>query len=271
VEPYNAVLSTHALMEFVNCAFVLHNEAIYSMCQHLMNISAPTYLHLNRLISQTISSLTTSLRFQGALNVDLTEFQTNLVPFRRIHFILMSYAPILSVAKAFKESLTVKELTSSAFEQSNMMCTCDPRKGKYMASCLMFRGEVAHNEVAAAMNTLKNNKNIKFVDWSPTGLKCGINQQPPTAVPGGELAKVSRALLCLSNSTAIAEVFSNINKKFDLMFQKRAFVHWYVGEGMEESEFSDARDDLAALEQDYEEAARDSTELKQVDLKDLDT
>ena len=67
-----------------------------------------------------------------------------------------------------------------------------------------------------------------------SGFKCGINYQPPTVVPGGDLAKVMRACCMISNSTAIAEVFSRIDHKFDLMYSKRAFVHWYVGEGMEE-------------------------------------
>ncbi|GMF58439.1 unnamed protein product [Phytophthora fragariaefolia] len=70
----------------------------------------------------------------------------------------------------------------------------------------------------------------------------------------------------ISNTSAIAEVFSRIDHKFDLMYAKRAFVHWFVGEGMEEGEFSEAREDLAALEKDYEEVSAETAEGEDEDF-----
>jgi len=183
-----------------------------------------------------------------------------MVPYPRIHFPLATYSPVISSAKAYHESLSVSEITNSCFEPANQMVKCDPRHGKYMAVCLLYRGDVVPKDVNAAIATIKTNRSIQFVDWCPTGFKVGINYQPPTVVPNGDLAKVPRAVCMLSNTTAIAEAWARLDHKFDLMYAKRAFVHWYVGEGMEEGEFSEAREDLAALEKDYEEVAIDSTD-----------
>jgi len=272
VEPYNSVLSTHSLLEHTDVAFMLDNEAIYDVCRRRLQLQKPTYNNLNRLIAQVISSLTASLRFNGMLNVDINEFQVNLVPYPRIHFLLCSYAPIATRARSSHESWSVPELTSAVFEPSNMMAKCDPRNGKYMAVCMMYRGDVVPKDVSASIAQIKTKRTIQFVDWCPTGFKCGINYEPPTAIPGGDLAPVPRALCMLSNTTAIAEVFGRIDTKFDLMYTKRAFVHWYVGEGMEEGEFSEAREDLAALEKDYEEVGLDSEDdnLESSALESLD-
>ena len=132
------------------------NEALYDICRRNLDIERPTYTNLNRLLAQIISSLTASLRFDGALNVDITEFQTNLVPYPRIHFMLSSYAPVISAEKAYHEQLSVAEITMSVFEPASMYVKCDPRHGKYMACCMMYRGDVVPKDVNAAV--------IQYVD-----------------------------------------------------------------------------------------------------------
>ena len=264
VEPYNYVLSTPSLLDHTDIDIILDNEAIYDICKKQLNIEKPTYTNLNRLIAQAVSSFTASIRFNGPLNADFSEFQTNLVPFPRIHFMLSSYAPIISAEKAYHEQLSVAEITYSVFQPASMMAKCDPSHGKYMACCLIYRGDVVPKDISATIASMKpkTKKTIQFVDWCPTGFKCGINHQPPTVVPGGDLAKVTRAACIISNSTAIDEVFLRINHKFDLMYAKKAFIHWYIREGMEEGEFSQAREDLSVLEKDYVEIGIETDEVE---------
>jgi len=259
VEPYNALLVTHTTLEHSDCSMLFDNEAMYDICRRNLDIERPTYTNINRILAQGVSGMSASVRFDGALNVDLVEFQTNLVPYPRIHFPMITLSPIISAEKAYHEQLTTAEITSACFEPANQMVKCDPRHGKYMAAVMLYRGDVVPKDVNAAIATIKTKRTIQFVDWCPTGFKVGINYQPPTVVPGGDLAKVQRTVVQLANTTAISECWARLNHKFDLLYAKRAFVHWYVGEGMEEGEFSEAREDLAALEKDYEEVGLDSS------------
>lgn len=252
VEPYNSILTTHATLNHADCSFLVDNEAIYGMCRNL-GIEQPSYSHINRIIAQVVSSITASLRFQGALNVDLNEFQTNLVPFPRIHYPLVSYAPMLSRNKAAHEKLSVMEITNACFNKENQMVRCDPSTGKYMSVCFLFRGDTNPKEANAATMAVKQKRSVVFVEWCPTGFKLGINSRKPVTLDDDAMAPVDRAVCMLSNTTSIATAWQGLRKKFDLMFSKRAFVHWYVGEGMEEGEFMEAREDMLALEKEYED------------------
>ena len=112
VEPYNSVLTTHTTLEHADCSFMVtpfvfffwllcfesisfqvDNEAIFGICKKYLGISQPSFTNLNRLIAQVVSSITVSLRFTGSLNVDLNEFQTNLVPF--VPFFFFGYLGFL--------------------------------------------------------------------------------------------------------------------------------------------------------------------------------
>lgn len=262
IEPYNSVLATHYFIDHMDISVILDNQSLYQITSNKLNIQQPTYTNLNNLIAQTISSLTVSLRFDGMLNTDISEFQTNLVPYPKLHFMLSSLAPLVSTEKVYHETMNVSEITSEVFEPSSIMASTDPRKGKYIACSLMYRGDVVPKEVNSAILSIKSKKCIEFVDWCPTGFKCGINYQPPCVVEGWDMPKVPRSVSMICNNTAVAQVFGKINKNFDLMYSKRAFVHWFVGEGMEEGELIEAREDVAALEKDYEEIVFEEAETQ---------
>merc|ERR1712014_77598 len=96
VEPYNAVLSSHQLLENSDETFIIDNEALYNINYNILKNKQPTYEELNSLIAQATCGITCSLRFPGKLNGDLRKLGVNLVPFPRLHFFLISQAPLLS-------------------------------------------------------------------------------------------------------------------------------------------------------------------------------
>ncbi|VFV17199.1 alpha 1b-like isoform 1, partial [Lynx pardinus] len=79
--------------------------------------------------------------FDGALNVELTELQTNPVLYPHIHFPLATYALVISAEKAYHEQLSVAEMMNACFEPANQIVKCDPCHGKHMACCLLYSGK----------------------------------------------------------------------------------------------------------------------------------
>jgi tubulin beta len=203
-----------------------------------------------------MAGTTCSLRFPGQLNCDLRKLAVNLIPFPRLHFFLVGFAPLTSEQTKAYRVLTVPELTAQAFDAKNMMCACDPRHGRYLTCAMMFRGGMSSKEVDDQMMNMVNKNSSYFVEWIPNNLKASICNVSP---PGMKMSSVF-----VGNSTSIQETWKRVADQFTLMFRRKAFLHWYTGEGMDEMEFTEAEsnlNDLVSEYQQYQDATADEDEM----------
>jgi len=252
VEPYNATLSIHQLIENADNVVCLDNDALYDICKNTLKIMQPSYGDLNHLVSQVMSGATSGLRFPGQLNSDLRKMSVNLIPFPRLHFFMVGYAPLTAPKSQAFSQLNVAQLTQQMFDPRNMMANVDPRKGKYLTAACMFRGAVPAQEVDAQMLAIQQREAQQFVEWIPNNIKSSICDIAPAGT------KLSGTFI--ANSTAIQELFKRIGTQFTHMFRRKAFLHWYTGEGMDDMEFTEAEsnmNDLVAEYQQYGEATAD--------------
>merc|ERR1712001_480563 len=105
------------------------------------------------------------------------------------------------------------------------MTAADPRHGRYLTVAAIFRGRMSMKEVDEHM--------VAVCDVAPRGLPM--------------------AATFIGNSTAIQEIFKRIAEQFTAMFRRKAFLHWYTGEGMDEMEFTEAESNLNDLVSEYQQ------------------
>lgn len=247
VEPYNCTLSVHQLVENADAVFSIDNEALYNICTNTLKMEKPDYADLNHLVTGVMSGVTCSLRFPGQLNADLRKLAVNLIPFPRLHFFVVGYAPLSGNGSEKYKSMSIPELTAQMFDAKNMMADCDPRNGRYLTAAAYFRGKVSTKEVEDEMRKMQDKNAGQFVEWIPNNTKTSVCDVPP---PGEKVAATF-----IGNSTTIQDLFKRVGVQFSAMFKRKAFLHWYTGEGMDEMEFSEAEANMQDLVSEYEQYA----------------
>ena len=161
VEPYNCVLSIHQLVENSDESLLLDNEALYDICFRTLKLTTPTFGDLNHLVAAVMSATTCCLRFPGQLNCDLRKLAVNMIPFPRLHFFMIGFAPLTSRGSQQYRALTVPELTQQMFDAKNMMAAADPRHGRYLTAAALFRGRMSTKEVDEQMLNVPNGRTLQ--------------------------------------------------------------------------------------------------------------
>lgn len=205
VEPYNAVLTTNLLIENSDATFCIDNEALYDICLRTLRIGNPDYGDLNHLVSAVMSGVTTCLRFPGQINADLRKLCVNMVPFPRLHFFMVGFAPLTSKESKAYRNITVNDLSSQMFDFRNMMTAADPRHGRYLTVAAIFRGKISSKEVEEAMLRYQKTNSDQFVEWIPNNSKTASNQDLTQSVTSHR--KICQCLQHLSETQHVFKIF----------------------------------------------------------------
>ena len=244
LEPYNAVLTFSSLVDHSETlVHFIDNEALFNICSRNININKPTYNNMNNLISCVMSDATASMRFPGQLNSNLGKMFTNLVPFPRTRFFIQSYAPLNFNTSSQYKSPTVPDLVQQLFNPKNLMCDVDPRSGRYLTGSVLFRGKLQTSEAEETLFVYKQN-NSNFVEWIPDSFHTSYCDIPPT--------HSTLTATMIFHSTVITKMLRKFVDQFTVMFRRKAFLHWYLNEGMDEMEFTEAESIINDTISEYE-------------------
>jgi len=245
VEPYNAILATHQLLENADQVYCIDNEALYSIVTNLLKEDAPTFSFMNYLISQVQMGVTASLRFSGQLNGDLRKLGVNLIPFPRLHFFNMAQAPLLSPKNGGYTKLFIQELTKQVWSGKQFYSNVPIEDGKFLTASMHYRGKISTQETDENIEKVQASKAEDFVEWIPNNIKSSVIDVPPVD------ANISATFI--TNTTALKAMFQRLASQFSALYKRKAFLHWYKGEGMDEMEFQEADKNVVDLITEYQD------------------
>ena len=268
--PYNATLATAELIEHADVVFPVDNAALAELTTRAQGggavasegqrgaalsdnatsravggvggavTKAKAFDAMNNLVAHMLANLTASVRFDGALNVDLTDLTSSLVPFPKLHFVLPALAPLYALKDVRYRSMRLEGLFSEVLQPHAQLVQADPKHTTMLACGLLLRGDVTVSDVQRNVARLRPQLRLPF--WNPDGIKVGLCAAAPVGQP--------QALLALSNSCAMAGVLANVTGRFDLLYKRRAHLHHFT-QYMEADGMASAREIVRTVAADY--------------------
>ncbi|KAE8886837.1 hypothetical protein PF005_g20600 [Phytophthora fragariae] len=179
---------------------------------------ASAFGEMNNIVARLLTNLTSSMRFEGSLNVDLNEITTNLVPFPKLHFLLSSMSPVFATADPRQQPRRLNQMFSEAFQQDHQLIRANPRASVYLACGLLMRGNVEVSDINANIQRLQSE--VRMIHWNQEGFKVGVCSVPPVGHKS--------SLLCLSNNCCIRETFERLHTRFHKLYSRKAHMHHYT-------------------------------------------
>ena len=238
LEAYNSALTLQHLAEAPHLVHLFDNQALAGRRAALDIDIAPRLADLNQIIALAMCDSSCGFRYPGRLNCDLRKLAVNLIPFPRLHFF------IPSIASTTQSPNAVRELTSTIFSPKNTLCSIDTFHGQSFTCAAFFRGLLSSGEIESTLfyHTQKNSSH--FTEWIPGNIQVTMCDTPS---PNRELSA-----LLFNNSKSQQHIYKRIAEQFTAMFRRKAFLHWYTSEGMDEMEFTEAESNMNDLVSEFQ-------------------
>ena len=201
---------------------------------------------MNTVAAHLLTSLTASIRFPGALNVDLNEITMNLVPYPRMHFLVASMAPLYALANARVQPRSTDQLFSDVLLPEHHLLSVQPRTATYLACGLLARGPgIQVSDITRNVARIK--AQVRLAAWNADGFKTGLCSVPPVGLKASVLA--------LSNNSCVRGVFARMRSRYLMLYSRRAHLHHYT-QYADAQLFAEALEGVTALVADYAAAER---------------
>ncbi|CAF1038581.1 unnamed protein product [Adineta ricciae] len=239
VEPYNAVLTMNHLIENTDETFCFDNVALFEILRRTLRFPSANYTDINQILAQVMIGVTACFRFPGQLNMDLRKLAVNMIPFPALHFLMTSLSPIQTNSY---QNLTEQSLVKQMFDKNHRISTIQPHDGKYLTATGVFRGQSLSMRLLHDLLATEK-ANHRFIQWIPNNCKIAHCDIPPKGLPC--------SVTGIANHTGIVQQFDYLLQPFKKLFQRRAFIHWFIDEGMEEIEISEADNRIENLTKQY--------------------
>jgi len=237
VEPYNAILGLHQIIENADLTFCFDNSALYDICS---KTQATTYRMLNTNIVRAMSELTVPMRFDcDPKGLTHRKLAINLVPWPRMHFINCNLQPLC------EGSVLPMPNDCADIFMKNSLADINLGKGAYLGATTIFRCKpIKWMDMENMVNKFPEEYPLNSIGYIPDSRKSVFCKELPI--------DEEYASACFGNTTAITHMIRRILDCFDIMFKRKAFLRGYCGEGIDEMEFNEASANAHDLIDEYQ-------------------
>ena len=276
VEEYNATLTLQKLQEYCDGIFVIDNESLFNISENIYKKENPKLSDLNFVCDSMINDITSIFRFDDSYGFNVNSFLYEMVKYPKLKYFCPSRVPFydendeLLDNEKYEDSL---ELTKRLFDRKYSFVCYNPKsdrgqveRGPYgdiddfdfddddddvepeqvkqnyvspppkpyiatnMSTLIIHRGfdKIENKDF---IKTMEKDENVVYRKFEDNVISTVIKDQG---------YRKSKSMSCISNSTLMTKPLGRITSVYARYYQRKAFLHWYKGEGMEEYEFQQA-------------------------------